>query len=169
MKQITEPGEYQVTIRGAYWTEIKDGGLCANLPGYFDDKGDERGIIGRIYMTNTYIKSGKNAGKTNMEVNNDLLIDLGMKKTANGFIDPTKMPEELEGKQAFFVVAWEDDNSGTPRLKVKYVNAGGRPALDTRDAANIFANLIGSQSAARTMTPPPPMASQNDGIGNIPF
>ena len=51
-------------------------------------------------MTNTYIKSGKNAGKTNMEVNNDLLIDLGMKKTANGFIDPPK----CLGKTGVFVV-----------------------------------------------------------------
>lgn len=170
MKQITEPGEYRVTIRGAYWTNTQDErGLTANLPGYVTVNGEERGIIGRLYLTETYVQKGKNAGKTLVEANNEMLISLGMTKTASGYIDPAKMPEELEGKEAYFVVDWENDKNGKPQLRVKYVNATGLPSLDPNEAKSIFANLINSGAVKPPLPAPPTAAKSVEDIDQIPF
>lgn len=171
MKQINEPGEYRVTIRNAYWTNTKDErGLTANLPGYVSINGEEHSIIGRLSLTDTYVQRGKNAGKTLTDVNNEMLISLGMNKTANGYIDPAKLTEELEGKEAYFVVEWENDQNDKPQLRVKYINATGRPSLDPNEAKSIFATLISSNGAVKPALPAPPTAAKAvEDIDQIPF
>jgi len=97
-----------------------------------------------------------------------LLIQLGMKPTASGYIDPAKLTEELEGREAWFVVDYENDLNGKPRLRVKFVNSAGREALDPNEAKSIFANLIGSTTAAAKppIYTPPPVEDNGD---DIPF
>lgn len=154
MKSISEPGRYRVQIRGAYWVKLDDKNgdtnrLQACLPGVCEIGGEEQEITGYIPFTNTYIQSGKNAGKKLVDVNNELLIQLGMQAGANGYIDPARLTEELEGKEALFVVDYENDQKGRPQLRVRFVNPVGRESLDPDMAAAIFQNLTGSANAAQ--------------------
>jgi hypothetical protein len=180
MKSINEPGEYLVQIKGAYWVKLNDKNgdtnrLQACLPGVCEVGGEEAEITGYLPFTNAYIQSGKNVGKKLVDVNNELLIQLGMKPAAGGYIDPAKLTEELEGRKARFVVDYENDQNGNPRLRVKFINSAGREALDPNEAKSIFANLIGSQGstaqrpAFKPVPPPAPPASGADDGDDIPF
>ena len=173
MKSITEPGEYRVKIKGAYWVKLneKNGDtnrLQACLPGVCEINGEEAEITGYLPFTNTYIQSGKNAGKKLVDLNNDLLIQLGMKPAAGGYIDPAKLTEELEGREVWFVVDYENDQNGNPRLRVKFINSAGREALDPNEAKSIFANLIGSKAAAAKPPIYTPLPVEDNG-DDIPF
>ena len=180
MKSINEPGDYRVRIKGAYWVKLNDKNgdtnrLQACLPGVCEINGEEAEITGYLPFTNTYIQVGKNAGKKLVDLNNDLLVQLGMKPGAGGYIDPAKLTEELEGREAYFVVDYENDLNGKPRLRVKFINPPGRERLDPNEAKNIFANLIGSQGstaqrpAFKPAPPPAPPASGADDGDDIPF
>ena len=79
--------------------------------------GEEAEITGYLPFTSAYIQSGKNAGKKLVDLNNELLIQLGMKPAAGGYIDPAKLTEELEEKEARFVVDYENDQNGKPHLR----------------------------------------------------
>lgn len=172
MKSINEPGDYRVRIKGAYWVKLneKNGDsnrLQACLPGVCDIGGEEHEITGYLAFTNTYIQSGKNAGKKLVDLNNELLIQLGMKPVAGGYIDPAKLTEELEGKEARFVVDYENDQNGNPRLRVRFINPVGRESLDPNEAKSIFSNLIGSQK--QTVQRPPVIPAAADNGDDIPF
>lgn len=172
MKSINEPGDYRVRIKGAYWVKLneKNGDsnrLQACLPGVCDIGGEEAEITGYLPFTNTYIQSGKNAGKKLVDLNNELLIQLGMKPVAGGYIDPAKLTEELEGKEAWFVVDYENDQNGNPRLRVRFINPVGRESLDPNEAKSIFSNLIGSQK--QTVQRPPVIPAAADNGDDIPF
>ncbi len=173
MKSISEPGRYRVQIRGAYWVKLDDKNgdsnrLQACLPGVCDIGGEEAEITGYLPFTNTYIQSGKNAGKKLVDVNNELLIQLGMQAGANGYIDPARLTEELEGKEALFVVNYENDQNGRPQLRVRFVNPVGRESLEPDMAKSIFANLVGSKAATAKppVYTPPPVEDNGD---DIPF
>jgi hypothetical protein len=173
MKSINEPGDYRVRIKGAYWVKLNDKNgdtnrMQACLPGVCEINGEEAGITGYLPFTSTYIQFGKNAGKKLVDVNNELLIQLGMKPAAGGYIDPAKLTEELEGREAWFVVDYENDQNGKPRLRVKFINSAGQEALDPNEAKSIFANLIGSKTAAAKppIYTPPPVEDNGD---DIPF
>lgn len=175
MKSINEPGDYRVRIKGAYWVKLNDKNgdtnrLQACLPGVCDIGGEEAEITGYLPFTNTYIQSGKNVGKKLVDVNNELLIQLGMKPAAGGYIDPAKLTEELEGKEARFVVDYENDQNGNPRLRVRFINPVGRESLDPNEAKSIFSNLIGSQkpTVQRPPVQAPPPVFEDDG-DDIPF
>ncbi|MCB5253690.1 MAG: hypothetical protein LHW51_12030 [Candidatus Cloacimonetes bacterium] len=131
MKSINEPGDYRVRIKGAYWVKLNDKNgdtnrLQACLPGVCEINGEEAEITGYLPFTSAYIQSGKNAGKKLVDLNNELLIQLGMKPVAGGYIDPAKLTEELEGREARFVVDYENDQNGKPHLRVKFINSAGR-------------------------------------------
>lgn len=172
MKSINEPGEYRVRIKGAHWVKLNDKNgdtnrMQACLPGVCKIGSEECEIIGYLPFTSTYIQSGKNAGKKLFDLNNDLLVQLGMKPASDGYIDPSKITEELEGREARFVVDYEDDQNGKPHLRVKFINPAGREALDANEAKSIFANLIGSKAAAAKppIYTPPPVEDNGDDIG----
>ena len=105
-----------------------------------------------------------------VDLNNELLIQLGMKPAAGGYIDPAKLTEELEGREAWFVVDYENDQNGKPHLRVKFINPAGRESLDPNEAKSIFSNLIGSQkqTVQRPPVQAPPPVSEDDG-DDIPF
>ena len=171
MKSINEPGDYRVRIKGAYWVKLNDKNgdtnrLQACLPGVCEINGEEAEITGYLPFTSAYIQSGKNAGKKLVDLNNELLIQLGMKPVAGGYIDPAKLTEELEGREARFVVDYENDQNGKPHLRVKFINSAGREALDANEAKSIFANLIGSTTtAAKPPIYTPPPVDNGDDIG----
>ena len=172
MKSINEPGDYRVRIKGAYWVKLneKNGDsnrLQACLPGVIEVGGEEAEITGYLPFTNAYIQSGKNVGKKLVDVNNELLIQLGMKPAAGGYIDPAKLTEELEGREARFVVDYENDQNGNPHLRVKFINPVGRESLDPNEAKSIFSNLIGSQK--QTVQRPPVIPAAADNGDDIPF
>jgi|GEM_PF-4732967 len=169
MKSINEPGEYRVRIKRAYWVKLDDKNgdtnrLQACLPGVCEINGEEAEITGYLPFTSAYIQSGKNAGKKLVDLNNELLIQLGMKPAAGGYIDPAKLTEELEGREARFVVDYENDQNGKPHLRVKFVNPAGREALDANEAKSIFSNLISSQK--QNVQIPPAAVDNGD---DIPF
>lgn len=175
MKSINEPGDYRVRIKGAYWVKLNDKNgdtnrLQACLPGVCEVGGEECEITGYLPFTNTYIQSGKNAGKKLVDLNNELLVQLGMKPGAGGYIDPAKLTEELEGREAWFVVDYENDQNGNPRLRVKFINPVGRESLDPNEASIIFSNLVGSQkpTVQRPPVQAPPPVFEDDG-DDIPF
>ncbi len=177
MKQITEAGDYRVRIKGAYWTKLaeKNGDtnrLQAVLPGQVEIGGEVAEITAYMPFTNAIIQSGKNAGKKLVDLNNDLLIQLGMKPVAGGYIDPAKLTEELEGKEARFVVDYENDQNGKPHLRVKFINPAGRESLDPNEAKSIFANLTGSQNLSvqrPAFNPVPPPASPASSADDEPI
>lgn len=151
-KFLEKEGTYTVTIHGAHWTKLqaKDGDerrMAAVLPGFVEVDGVEQMINAELNFTRALIGKGQNAGRSMADVNMETLIALGMAEDVNGLINPARLSEELEGKQAKFVCEFEE-YQGKSRLKVKFVNPPGRPDLDVAEAAAIFAELLQSRPAA---------------------
>ena len=140
MPNITEPGTYLVTIRGAYWQRMQDkpgdpDRMWAVLPGYVGpDEAIE--LIGRLPFTGTpIIRKSKRC----CDISNETLIKLGMRPGPDGLIDPSRLAEELEGRRAKFVVEWSRERE--PALRVRYVNPPHPFALGLEEARGIFARL----------------------------
>lgn len=155
-KLLNIEGTHRVTIRGAHWTKLqpKDGDthrMEAVLPGYVTIDGEEYVINAGLMFVRTIVARGANAGRCTADMSMETLVSLGMKQDANGLINPAKLAEELEGKDANFVCEVEE-YEGKNRLRVKFVNPPGRPDLAPEEAAGIFAELLKSRPAA---TPKP--------------
>ena len=153
IKNIDKPGDYKLSIMSAEWKQSQKGVLYAEITGVTDIDGEPRKATGYLYMSDTYIQSGKNKGRQLFEVNCDTLEQLGMAKTGK-YVNPADI-DKIIGAEAYFVMDWEQQQNGGARLVVKFINAGsgGGKSLTANEAADIFRQLAGS-GAPRTAEPP---------------
>lgn len=164
-------GKYQVKIHGAYWAKLPsragdDNRIKAVLPGVVTIDGKQEVIEADLLFVDTIIGSGKNAGKKVAMVSNDKLIELGMVATSNGLIDPSKLEEQLEGKEAEYVVEINDKGY----YQVAFINPPRANAISVDKAISIYNNLLrsGTTGSAPTIGKQVEQGYVDDG-SDIPF
>jgi len=157
MEKINEVGRHEVEITSTKLFKMKGDGIRLQLTGHTEDLKE---ASGNIYFNGTMFQRGDNVGKTNLEVSTDLLVEIGMEREANGYVNIAKANDFLIGKHVIFDCEMDEYN-GKPFLKVQFINAV-REGLSEEEAAAAYNNLIascGTKQPAKKVGPPPKYAS----------
>lgn len=162
--QIEKPGRYAVKLSNPRWEKIKEGFqfavTCTVIGGGADD-----GKTLDYYQVanNTYISSGKNAGKRTADVCLEALVELGM-SAANPMLI-----HELQDKTGS-LVADDEEYQGKKRLKAKFLNPLHKAPAAADDVSAYFAAMGMSvvAPAAPVGKPAPAAAADDLNMGSAP-
>lgn len=148
MPLIETKGNYNLTIKDPYVEEIpaKDGQkpkLKITIPGR-DEGGDH--IYHTMFISDKIVSSGKNAGKKQYEVCQELLKRLGVKSG-----DPAKV-HELDGLMAEFVVDSEvSERDGKTYWNAKFINPI-RKRMTADEIASVFGIITSDEFSPESDT-----------------
>jgi len=157
MEKITEVGNQEVEITSTKILKMKNDGILLQLTGHTEDLKE---ASGNIYFNGTMIQTGPKAGMTNLDISTDLLVEIGMEREANGYVNIAKANDFLIGKHVIFDCQM-DEYKGKSFLKVVFINAV-REGMAEDEAAKAYNNLIascGTKQPTKKVGPPPAYAS----------